>query len=107
MGAISSKQLEEFVIKKKITQPPEEYDKAKSLPLHVQIYQDLKNAGHEVWVPFVVRYVSVISDGQREAKSDGVAIDLFAGSGREIDRQQYWNIEVFGKFLAHPHGYLP
>jgi hypothetical protein len=65
----------------------------------VQIYQDLQKAGHEVWLPFVVRYVPIIPDGNRAGNKDGVAIDLFHGSGRELDREHLWNVEIFGKII--------
>lgn len=94
---VPTKRLEDFSIQKKIKSAPESYAPGKALPLHVQIWQDLKSAGHEVWLPYVVRYVAVVPDGNRQGKKDGIALDLLTGSGRELDREHYWNIEIFSK----------
>lgn len=98
-GEISSSDLSLFAIQKKMGKEPDSFDASKALPIHVQIYKDLKKAGFEVWIPYVVRYVLTVPDGTREGNTDGQAVELFPSSGKELDRVAYWQTEIYSKLV--------
>lgn len=96
---ISYEDVEHFVIQQAIKKPPSEYKK-KTPDIHVQVYQDLKASGKEVWLPYVVRYVPVIPDGKRAGNEDACAYELLKNSGRTLDRKKIWDVNIYQKMMV-------
>lgn len=101
-GPIPKDKFIELVVHKQVSKPANAYVGGRKLDAHVRIFMDLVASGKDLQPGATIQMIRVMPDteveeSEEEDDNDFMDYETFLSSGRELNRQEIWNTDIFSK----------